>query len=478
MTSALLWSLNLLILQGLMGAFDTIYHHEITEALPARPGARRELAIHALRALLYGVVFAGIGRYRLQGAWLGALAALIAVEIGLTLWDFVVEDRTRKLPSTERVLHTVLAINGGALFGLYAFACAPQLALPTALLPADYGWRGIVLQVLAVGVALSGLRDALAAGKRAPADDTPNPFDAVAPGHVLVTGGTGFIGSKLMEQLLAAGHAVTVLSRQRLAAYYRFGGRANVVASFDEIPAGLRIDTVVNLAGAPVVGPRWSATRKTVLLGSRVGLTHKLVAWLRSRSQRPALLVNGSAVGFYGVRPADEPLPETAAPGTGFMTELCQEWEKAAEAVDALGLRRVALRFGLVMGPSNGLPALLLPIRLGLGGRMGDGRQMMSWIHRDDVLALIARAMADESMQGAYNAVAPQAVSQAEFVHTAGRLLHRPVWLPLPAAPMRLVMGEMAQIFFDGQRVVPQRLIDAGFAFRYPTLEAALKREI
>lgn len=473
------WALNLLLLQGLMGAFDTLYHHELTVALPRQPSARRELGIHALRALLYGLVFAGIGRYRFDGTWAWALVGLVVIEVGLTLWDFVVEDRTRKLPASERVLHTLLAINGGALFGLYALVLAPQFARPTALAAVDFGWRGLVLQLMAVGVVLSGLRDALAAWRPvAGVVEGDNPFLAVPRQHVLVTGGTGFIGGRLVEQLLAAGHAVTVLSRKRLAAYYRFGGRAMVVERLDDIPAGQHIDAVVNLAGAPVVGPRWSASRKAVLLGSRVGTTRKLLAWLQTRQQRPAVLVNGSAVGYYGVRPADERLPETAAAGHGFMHELCRDWEAAAAEVDALGLRRVVLRLGLVFGPSGGLQALLLPIRLGVGGRMGDGRQAMSWIHRDDVLALIARALANEGMRGVYNAVAPEVVTQAEFVTTAARLLRRPAWLPVPAAPMRLLLGEMAQVFFDGQRVVPQRLLDEGHAFRYPTLDAALRKEI
>ncbi|WP_374347509.1 TIGR01777 family oxidoreductase [Chitinimonas sp.] len=477
--TALTLSLNLLILQGLLGAFDTLYHHEWTEALPRRASARRELRLHAVRALLYGLLFASVGQLSLHGAWLAALAALIAVEVILTLMDFVEEDRSRQLPATERVLHTILAINGGAVFALYGFAVWPQWQDATALTAAGLGWRGDVLTLFAAGVALSGLRNALASFRKpAPAKQVEaNPFSTLAPQSVLITGGTGFIGSKLAEQLLAAGHAVTILSRQRRAAIEQFQGRAHVVASLADIAAGQHIDTIVNLAGAPVVGPRWSSGRKAVLWGSRIGTTEKLHAWLSGRTQRPSLLINGSAIGFFGVRPPEEALDETAKPGKGYMSELCQGWEQAARNIEALGLRTVILRFGLVFGPSSGLQALLLPIRLGFGGRMGNGAQIMSWIHRDDVLAIMARAMADSTMAGIYNATAPEAPSQAQFVAAAGKALHRPIWFHLPATPLRWLMGEMAELFVDGQRVVPQRLLAEGYTFRYPTLASALAKE-
>ena len=157
------------------------------------------------------------------------------------------------------------------------------------------------------------------------------------------------------------------------------------------------------------------------------------------------------------------------------MSELCVRWEAAAAKAQALGVRQVVLRLGVVLGPGGALPPLLLPIRLGLGGRMGSGQQVMSWIHRDDVLALIHAALRDPQMQGIYNATAPETIAQATFVATAGKLLRRPVWLPVPATPLRWAMGEMAQLFVDGQNVVPARLQQQGFAFKYPTLEQALR---
>ncbi|GAB3255979.1 hypothetical protein GCM10027296_25500 [Chitinimonas naiadis] len=206
-----------------------------------------------------------------------------------------------------------------------------------------------------------------------------------------------------------------------------------------------------------------------------MGTTEALLDWLRRAEHQPAVWVQASAIGYYGVRPAGESLDEQSAAGEGFMSELCVRWETSAQAAAGLRLRQVVLRLGLVFGRGGALAPLLLPFRLGLGGRMGSGKQIMSWIHLDDVLALIARSLADSGMQGTYNAVAPEAVAQAEFARRVGQVLHRPAWLPLPAQPIRLLLGEMAQLFVDGQRVRPARLLAARFAYRYPSLNSALR---
>ena len=297
--------------------------------------------------------------------------------------------------------------------------------------------------------------------------------------QVLITGGTGFIGRALVQRLAAAGHTVTVWSRHPAQAARQLGAGVRCVSALNAIAAADRIDAIVNLAGARVVGPPWTAARRQVLLDSRVGTTQALLQWLQQTGQRPSVWVQASAIGFYGVRPPEELLTETSAPGQGFMSELCVRWEQAAAQATALGIRQVVLRLGVVLGPGGALPQLLRPIRLGLGGRMGSGQQVMSWIHRDDVLTLITTALQapqnNPPMQGTYNATAPEPVPQATFARTAGQLLHRPVWLPVPAAPLRWALGEMAQLFVDGQNVVPARLQREGFAFAYPSLREALR---
>jgi uncharacterized protein (TIGR01777 family) len=314
--------------------------------------------------------------------------------------------------------------------------------------------------------------------RKSPPEKTPsqsNPFADGAYKRVLITGGTGFIGEALVNQLLDAGHSVSVLTRDPLSAANLFNGRVRCVHSFSELSHDEAFDVVINLAGAPVAGPRWSPKRQAQLLASRVGTTEALMTWLKNTKQKPTLWIQASAIGFYGVRDASESLDEHASQGDGFMAELCAGWEAAAQPATEFGVRQVVLRLGVVFGPGGAFTPLLLPFRLGFGGRMGDGQQIMSWVHRDDVLQVIARAFNDENLRGTYNMVAPETVSQAAFAEQAGKVLKRPVWLHIPATPVRAMAGEMAQLFFDGQRVVPQRLTEAGYTFRYPTLDAALR---
>jgi uncharacterized protein (TIGR01777 family) len=302
-----------------------------------------------------------------------------------------------------------------------------------------------------------------------------NPFAGGAFRRVLITGGTGFIGEALVNQLLDAGHSVSVLTRDPLNAANLFNGRVRCVHSISELSHDEAFDVVINLAGAPVAGPRWTAKRQAQLLASRVGTTEALMTWLKNTKHKPALWIQASAIGYYGVRDASESLDERASKGDGFMAELCACWEAAAQPATEFGVRQVVLRLGVVFGPGGALTPLLLPFRLGFGGRMGDGQQIMSWVHRNDVLQVIARAFNHDTLRGTYNMVAPETVSQAAFAEQAGKVLKRPVWLHIPAAPVRAMAGEMAQLFFDGQRVVPQRLTEAGYTFRYPTLDAALR---
>lgn len=473
--SPLDWAVALLIAQAILGALDTVYHHELTVALPYRRGARLELSIHALRSCFYGVLFLGIAHFAFQGAWAVWIALLFALEIGLTLWDFVVEDRSRKLPPVERIMHTVLAINGGAFFAFYGAQLVQWYALPTALAPIDLGWQGWILTLFAIGVTASGIRDGVAAFRLQRQQARPNPFIDSPHRRVLVTGGTGFIGEHLVNQLLDAGHAVTVLTRDPLKAAYLFDGRARCVRTLAALSHDESFNVIINLAGAPIAGGPWRPKRKAQLLASRIGTTDALIAWLGQARHQPALWIQASAIGFYGVRDASERLDESASAGDGFMAELCVSWEKSAQPVAEQGIRQVVMRLGVVFGPGGALLPLLLPFRLGFGGRMGDGKQIMSWVHRDDVMQIMGRAFTDVTMSGIYNVVAPEAISQGEFANKAGRILKRPVWLHVPAAPVRAVAGEMAQLFFDGQRVVPDRLTQAGYTFHYPTVDSALR---
>lgn len=474
-------ALQLMAAQGCLGAFDTLYHHELTEALPRRATARLELAIHSVRALIYSVLFVGLSAWAWHGAWALALLAIFGVEIVLTLWDFVVEDRTRLLPASERVTHTVLAMNGGAFIALLVLNTPDWLAAPTALLWQPSGALSVFLALCGVGVAVSGLRDGFASwrmgARAASAQAGPRLDFGAAAQQVLVTGATGFIGQKLVAALLAEGHLVTVLTRRPRQAAWLFDGRVRCVAALEELAPAQRIDVVINLAGARILGWRWTAARRAVLRRSRTGLTQGLVAWIGAAQHKPRLLLSASAVGYYGVQALgdDRVLDESAPPQDIFMSQLCREWEAAARAATAHGVQVACMRYGLVFGAQGSLPLMLLPVQLGLGGPLGGGRQWMSWIHVQDLVAGIAHLMRRERVDGAYNFTAPDSLPQARFSRIAAAQAGRPCWLPTPAWPLRLALGEQADLLLEGQRVAPARLLADGFVFRYPDVASALR---
>jgi len=469
--------LMMFTIQCLLGAFDNLWHHELQERLPQKPQARTELALHALRELLYALLFAGIAWWCWQGLWTWVLVAILVVELGVTLADFVVEDRTRRLPPLERVLHTLLAANYGALLALWMPELQRWAAQPTGFASVDYGPWSWALTAFSLGVLAWGLRDVAAVARLGVPQWQREPLrlgHGTAPLTVLVTGATGFIGSALVRELLARGDRVLVLSRDPQRARDRFGPAVEVFATLAAIDAGRAIDAIVNLAGEPVVGGLWTRARKQRLVDSRVGVTTEVVTLIRRLRRKPQVLVSASAIGWYGDR-ADEALTEASAPQPGFLHELCLRWEDAAWQATRAGVRVCRLRIGLVLGRDGGvLPPMALGTRLAGGTVLGDGRQWMAWIHLQDLLRLIERAIDDEDLHGAVNAVAPQPLRQREFAAALARVLRRPCPWRMPAPLLRAMTGEMARLFLDSARVLPQRALAAGFRFDYAEAEAAL----
>ncbi len=295
----------------------------------------------------------------------------------------------------------------------------------------------------------------------------------------VVTGATGFIGRALMTQLQREGRRLIALSRDGRQARAMFGPDVWVVESLDAIPSETRIDAVVHLAGARVLGLPWTAARRRTLLASRVGVAQALLDLMRRLAQPPRVLVGASAVGYYGATPqssSSEPLDETAPPQPGqFQSDLCSAIEHEAQRAEAFGVRVVRLRFGVVFGRGDGAyPMLALGARLGLGAVLGSGRQPAPWVHLDDAVGLIRFAVANEGLRGPVNAVAPDTPSQERLTKAMAASFGRGQWLRLPAAPLRWLAGEMADLLLEGQVVAPRAALAAGYVFEHPRLEPAL----
>jgi uncharacterized protein (TIGR01777 family) len=288
-----------------------------------------------------------------------------------------------------------------------------------------------------------------------------------------ITGASGFVGSALVQRLRRDGHTVLRLVRGTATAGDTAAWDPATGAVDADRLAG--IDAVVHLAGENVAGGRWTGSRMQRIHDSRIVGTANLCRALAALPQRPKVLVCASAIGFYGDR-GDTELDERSAPGGGFLADVVRGWETATAAALHAGIRVVSLRIGLVLGPGGGaLAKMLLPFRLGLGGRLGSGHQYVSWIALDDLVAAITFAAAHAGLAGAINATAPQPVTNREFTKALGRALHRPAVMPVPAFALRLLLGRFAdEVLLSSQRVLPKRLLDAGFAFAQPQLAGAL----
>jgi uncharacterized protein len=304
--------------------------------------------------------------------------------------------------------------------------------------------------------------------------------------NILMTGATGLVGTALVKTFTAEEHAVYRLARAETnkrstkeagvfdlpwnPSTAEIGG--SVGSSSLQVPAN--VDAVINLAGAPVVGGRWTKDRKALLRSSRVDTTRGLVSAIAKMEKKPRVLISASAIGYYGDR-GDELVTEKSAPGTDFLAELAKEWENEAVKAEELGVRVVLLRFGIILAKQGGaLPQMMLPFKYGLGGKLGSGRQWTSWIALQDVVAIVQEALRNDSWKGPVNLVAPQAMRNSDFTKSLAKVMHRPAIFAAPAFALRLVMGEMADTLLGGVRVAPQVLEQHGYRFLHANLDEAL----
>lgn len=294
---------------------------------------------------------------------------------------------------------------------------------------------------------------------------------------VAITGATGFVGSRLVERLQAEGHQPLILTRNRSAALRTFP-KLEIVdytptesGSWQKVIAGC--DAVVHLAGEPIAESRWTPQQKQEILNSRQLGTQKIVEAIAQANPKPKVLVNASAIGYYGSSETAS-FDETSSPGNDFLAEVCQDWESEAQKVKDYGVRLVILRLGIVLGNGGALAKMIPPFKMFAGGPLGSGQQWFSWIHRDDLVNLIIEALTRPDIEGVLNATAPNPVRMSEFCQSLGEALNRPSWLPVPSFALEALLGEGAMVVLEGQQVLPKRTTTYGFNYQYPTVKSAL----
>ncbi|MEG3890134.1 MULTISPECIES: thylakoid membrane protein ThyD [unclassified Microcoleus] len=300
---------------------------------------------------------------------------------------------------------------------------------------------------------------------------------------VAIAGATGFVGSRLVEKLQAAGHQVVVLSRDGAKASRVFPASAypnlEVVAytpaeSGDWQKSIAGCDAVVNLAGVPIAEERWTEARQQAILDSRKLTTAKLVEAIVNANPRPSVFVSASAIGYYGTSETAE-FDETSLAGNDFLATVCKDWEAAAQPAKNAGTRLAILRLGIVLGMGGALAKMLPPFKLFAGGPIGTGKQWFSWVHREDVVDLILYALQNSQVEGVLNATAPNPVRMNELCQTLGEVLKRPSWLPVPGFALEMLLGDGAKVVLEGQKVLPKQTLASGFQYQYPTLKLALE---
>jgi uncharacterized protein (TIGR01777 family) len=292
------------------------------------------------------------------------------------------------------------------------------------------------------------------------------------PMNILIIGGTGFLGSALSRDLNSSGHEVVVSTRKNTTSKKKLTWNPPELIPAEKISM---FDAVINLAGESIFSKRWTDEKKEHIRSSRINTTHYLVQSMNNSEKRPEVLINASAIGYYGPH-GDEEVDEDTPPGDDFLSGVCKDWEAAALKAEGLGIRVVITRIGLVLGAGGGPLSMMMPaFKAFLGGYIGTGKQWMSWVHQDDISGFIRYALENDSVAGQYNLVSPHPLRNKDFGSVLGKALGRPSFFPVPGFALKAALGEFGDVLLTGQRVVPDKVIKAGYTFKYQELDQALQ---
>ncbi|UOQ92608.1 TIGR01777 family oxidoreductase [Halobacillus shinanisalinarum] len=294
---------------------------------------------------------------------------------------------------------------------------------------------------------------------------------------IAITGGTGFVGSKLTQKLINEDHHVYILTRnpdkhENTDHVTHIGWLKDEYAPWDHLPS---VDAIVNLAGESLNSGRWTEERKKSILDSRIRATEEVINLIERMNPKPEALINASAVGFYGQSETTTFTEETVQPGKDFLANVVAKWENRAAKAQSLGVRTAFIRFGVILGEKGALPKMTIPYKLMIGGNLGSGEQWMSWIHIDDVIELIDYSLKTSSLKGPVNGTAPNPKRNKDFGQTLGNVLGRPHWIPAPSFALKTILGDMSTLLLNGQSVIPKKAITHGYTFIFPELNPALQ---
>ena len=467
--------------QIIMGGTDTLFHHELTEKLAWRQQQTHELFLHAIRNIFYAVIFFSLATVQPGGIWAYAIITVLCLEFLITLRDFVEEDLTRKLPITERVLHTILTANYGVVLALLIPVMWRWGADPTGFTPVWHGYWSLFLLFGAVVVFILGLRDFHATARLRKLYTRPIEQligKTESPKTILITGGTGFIGQRLIPALQHAGHKIIVLTRNSAAA--NLPAPISYIEDLTQIRDDDTIDIIINFAGEALSTGLWTEKKKQKIVESRIGLTQKLGALIDRLTVKPELLLNGSAIGVYGVTPPTEMTETTPIEVDGtFSQQLCLDWEAEALKAERQGLRVVLFRIGMVLDRDGAaLRQLLIPTEFGGGATFGKGNQFMSWITRDDIVGMVGHIIQIPTISGPVNGVSPAPITNKVFTKAVAKALYRPTLVQIPKFVMHALGGLGREILLADQKVIPQTALDTGYSFKDPHIEAAMLQQL